>query len=135
MDATNVVTSTDTAGIGYHRQGQPAHLRTITTTGDDHRAFDIPQDDAMTGEARADPMLGYTRETEVQVTQDTPAQTGTPAGTEPQDEDTCQIATEPGADHPTDSDQAIADHQLHTPDITLGVDHPHATTINRIDET
>ena len=42
----------------------------------------------MTGEAKADPMLGYTRETEVQVTQDTPAQTGTPAGTETQDGDT-----------------------------------------------
>ena len=35
----------------------------------------------MTGEARADPMLGYTRETEVQAAQDTPAQTDTPAGT------------------------------------------------------
>ena len=84
MDATNVVTSTDTAGIGYHRQGQPAHLRTITTKGDDHRAPDTPQVNMMTGEAGADPMLGYTRETEVQVTQDTPAQTGTPAGTETQ---------------------------------------------------
>ena len=36
----------------------------------------------MTGEAAADLMLGYTRETEAQVTQDTPAQTGTPAETE-----------------------------------------------------
>ena len=110
MDATNMVTSTDTAGIGYHCQGQPACLRTITTTGDDHHAPDTLQADAMTGEAGADPMLGYTRETEVQVTQDTPAQTGTPAGTETQDEDTCQTTTKPGADHPTDSDQAIADH-------------------------
>ena len=54
----------------------------------------------MTGEAGADPMLGYTRETEVQVTQDTPAQTGTPAETETQDGDTCQTATEPRADRP-----------------------------------
>ena len=82
MDATNVVTSTDTAGIGYHHLGQPAHPRTITTKGDDHRAPDTPQVNVMTGEVGADPMLGYTRETEVQVTQDTPAQTGTPAGTE-----------------------------------------------------
>ena len=29
----------------------------------------------MTGEAGADPMLGYTKETEVQAAQDTPAQT------------------------------------------------------------
>ena len=132
MDATNVVTSTDTAGIGYHLQGQPARPRTITTKGDDHRTPTTPQVDVMTGEAGANPMLGYTRETEVQVAQDTPAQTGTPAGPETQDGDTCQTATEPRAVHPTDSDQAITDHRLHTPGITLGVDHPHATTLNCI---
>ena len=110
MDATNVVTSTDTAGIGYHHQGQPARLRTITTTGDDHRTPGTPQVDMMTGEAEGDPMLGYTREREVQVTQDTPAQTGTPAGTETQDGDTRQTATEPRADHPTDSGQATIHH-------------------------
>ena len=49
----------------------------------------------MTGEAGADPMLGYTRETEVQVAQDAPAQTGTPAGTETQDKDTCQTQLSP----------------------------------------
>ena len=75
MGATNVVTSTDTAGIGYHRQGQPVCPRTITTMGDDHHAPGTLQVDVMTGEAGADPMLGYTRETKVQVTQDTPAQT------------------------------------------------------------
>ena len=110
MDATNVVTSTDTAGIGYHHQGQPARPRTITTTGDVHRAPGTPQVDVMTGEAGADPMLGYIRETGVQVTQDTPAQTGTPAETETQDRDTHQTATEPRADHPTDSGQATIDH-------------------------
>ena len=62
MDATNVVTSTDTAGIGYHHQEQLTHPRTITTTEDDHHALDTPQIDVMTGEATADPMLGYTRE-------------------------------------------------------------------------
>ena len=64
----------------------------------------------MTGEARADPMLGYTRETEVQVAQDTPAQTDTPAGTETQDGDTRLTTTEPRAIHPRDSDRAITDH-------------------------
>ena len=64
----------------------------------------------MTGEATADQMLGYTRETEAQVTQDTPAQTGTPAGTETQDEGTCQTASELKADHPTDSSQVTIDH-------------------------
>ena len=132
MDAINVVTSTDTVGIGYHRQGHPAHQRAITTTGDDHRAPNTPQVDMMTGEARADPMLGYTRETEVQATEDTPAQTDTPAGTETQDGDTRLTTTEPRAIHPTDSDQAITDHRLRTPGITLGADHPHATTINHI---
>ena len=87
----------------------------------------------MTGEATADPMLGYTRETGVQVTQDTPAQTGTPAGTETQDGDTRLTTTEPRAVHPTDSNQVITNHRLHTPGITLGVDHPHATMINHID--
>ena len=48
----------------------------------------------MTGEAAADPMLDYIRETEAQVAQDTPAQTGTPAGTETQDEGTHRTATE-----------------------------------------
>ena len=133
MDATNLVTSTDTAGIGYHHQGHPAHPRAITTTGDDHRTPDTLQVNVMTGEAGADPMLGYTRETEVQVTQDTLAQTDTPAGTETQDGDTCLTTTERRAIHPTDSDRAITDHRLRTPSITLGVDHPHATTINHID--
>ena len=60
MDATNVVTSTDTVGIGYHHQEQPAHPITITTTGDDHHAHGTLQVDVMTEEARADPMLGNT---------------------------------------------------------------------------
>ena len=110
MDAINVVTSTDTVGIGYHCQGHPAHQRAITTTRDDHRAPNTLQVDVMTGEARADQMLGYTRETEVQVTQDIPAQTDTPAGTETQDGDTRLTATGPKAIHPTDSDRAITDH-------------------------
>ena len=87
MDATSVVTSTDTVRIGYHHQEQLVHPRAFTTTGDNHHALDTPQTNVMTGEA-TDPMLGYTRETEAQVAQDTPAQTGTPAGTETQDEDT-----------------------------------------------
>ena len=132
MDATNVVTSTDTVGTGYHRLGHPAHLRATTPVADVHRTLNTPQVDVMT-EARADPTLGYTRETEVQVAQDTPAQTDMPAGTETQDRDTHLTATEPRAVHPTDSDQAITDHQLHTPGTTLGVDHPHLTMKNHID--
>ena len=87
----------------------------------------------MTEEARADPTLGYTRETEVQVAQDTPAQTDTPAGTVTQDDDTRLTATGPRAIHPTDSDRAITDNRLRTPGTTLGVDHPHATMKNNID--
>ena len=75
MDATNVVTSTDTVGIGYHRQEQLVHLKAIITMEDDHHTLDTPEIDVMTGEAAADLMLGCTQETEVQVTQDTPAQT------------------------------------------------------------
>ena len=101
--------------------------------GDDHHALGTLQVDVMTGEATTDQMLGYTRETEVQVTQGTPAQTGIPAGTETQDGDTHWTTTEPRADHPTDSGQATIDHQLRMPGITLGVDHPHATMISHID--
>ena len=133
MDAINVVTSTDTVGIGYHSKGHPAHQRAITTTGDNHRAPDTPQVDVMTGEVGADHMLGYTRETEVQVTQETLAQTDTLAGTETQDGDTHLTTTGPRAVHPTDSNRAITDHRLHTPGITLGADHPHTAMINHID--
>ena len=104
MDATNVVTSTDTVGTGYHCLGHPAHPRTIIPVADDHCTLNTPRVDVMTEEARADPTLGYTRETEVKVTQDTPAQTDMPAGTETQDRDTCLTTTEPRAVHPTDSD-------------------------------
>ena len=92
---------------------------------DDHRTLNTPRVDVMTEEARADPMLGYTKETEVQVAQDTPAQTDMPAGTETQDGDTCLTATEPRAVHPTDSNRAITDHRLCTPGTTLGLDRPH----------
>ena len=133
MDATNVVTSTDTVGIGYHHHGHPAQRTTITHKADVHRALDTPQVDVMTEEVGTDPTLGYTRETEVQVAQDTPAQIDTPAGTETQDGDTRLTATEPRAVHPTDSDRAITDHRPRTPGTTLGVDCPHATTKNHID--
>ena len=95
MDATNVVTSTDTVGIGYHHQGHPAHQRTITPMAEDHRTLNTQQVDMMTEEAEADPTLGYTRETEVGVAQDTPAPTDTPAGTETQDGDTCLMPQNP----------------------------------------
>ena len=71
--------------------------------GDDHHAPNTPQVDVMTEEAGADPTLEYTRETEVQATQDIPVQTDTPAGTETQDGDTHLITTGPRAIHPTDS--------------------------------
>ena len=94
MDATNVVTSTDTVGIGYHRWEQLVHLKVIITMEDDHHALDTPEIDVMTEEATADPMLGCTQETEVQVAQDSPAQTDTPAGTGTQDKGTRWTTTE-----------------------------------------
>ena len=81
MDATNVVTSTDTVGIGYHHQEQLVHPKAIITMEDDHHALDTPEIDVMTGEAAADLMLDCTQETEEQAAQDTPVQTDTPAGT------------------------------------------------------
>ena len=102
MDATNVVTSTDTVGRGYHCQEHPAHQTTITQEADVHHVLDTQQINVMT-EVGADPVLGYTRETEVQVAQDTPAQTDTPAETETQVEDTCLTTTEPRSIRTTDS--------------------------------
>ena len=104
MDATNVVTSTDTVGRGYHHQGHPAHQTTITHEADAHRALDTPWVNVMTEEVGADPTLGYTRKIGVQVAQDTPAQIDMPAGTETQDRDARLTTTEPRAVHPTDSD-------------------------------
>ena len=62
-DATNMVTSTDTVGIGYHHQEQLVHLKAIITMEDDHHTLDTPEIDVMTGEAAADLMLGCTQET------------------------------------------------------------------------
>ena len=128
-----MVTSTDTVGIGYHRQEQLVHPEAIITTEDDHHALDTPEINVMTGEATADLMLGCTQETEAQVAQDTPAQTDTPAGTETQDEGTCRTATELKANHPTDSGQVAIDHRLPTLGIILEGDHPHAAMRSRID--
>ena len=104
MDATNVVTSTDTVGRGYHHQGHPAHQTTIIHEADARHALDSQHIDVMTEEVGADLALGCTRETEVQVAQDIPAQTDMPAETETQVEDTHLTATEPRAVRPTDSD-------------------------------
>ena len=77
---------------------------------DDHHTLNTREIDMMTGEATADLMLGCTQETEAQATQDTLAQTDTPAGTETLDKDTRWTATELKANHPTDSGQVAIDH-------------------------
>ena len=82
MDATNEDTFTDIVGIRCHLQEQLVHLKTATTAEDDHHTPDTPETDTMTEEAIAGQMLGRIQETEVQVAQDIPAQTDTPAGTE-----------------------------------------------------
>ena len=110
MDATNVVTSTDTVGRGYHHQGHQAHQTTTIHEADVHHVLDTRHIDMMTEEVRADPALGCTRETEAQVTQDTTAQTDTLVEIGTQVEDTHLTATEPRAVCPTDSDQATTDH-------------------------
>ena len=132
MNATNVVTSTDTVGIGYHHQEQLVHPKAIITTEDDHHALDTPEIDMMTGEA-ADLMLGCTQEIEAQAAQDTPVHTDTPAGTETLDENTCQTATELKADHPTNSSQVAIDHQLPMLGIILETDHPHTAVRSHLD--
>ena len=133
MHATNVVTSTDTVGIGYHHQEQLVHPKAIITKEDDHHTLDTLEIDVMTGEAAADLMLGCTQETEAQAAQDTPAQTDTPAGTETLDKDTRRTATELKADHPTNSSQVAIDHQLPMLGIILEADHPHAAMRSHLD--
>ena len=133
MDATNVVTSTDTVGREYHHRGHPAHQTTIIHEADVRHALDTRHIDMMTEEVGADPALGCTRETEVQDAQDTPAQTDTLAEIGTQVEDTHLTTTEPRAVRPTDSNRAITDHQRRTPGTILGVDRPHTTTKNHID--
>ena len=64
----------------------------------------------MTEEAVADLILGFIQETEVRATQDTPAQTDTPAGTETLEEGTCLTATELKADHLTGSAPVAIDY-------------------------
>ena len=128
-----MLTSTDTVGREYHHQGHPAHQTTIIHEADVRHALDTQHINVMIEEVGADPMLGCIRETEVQVAQDTPAQTDMPAETETQVKDTHLTATEPRAVRPTDSDRATTDHQLCTPGTILGVDRPHATTKNHID--
>ena len=129
-----MVTSTGTVGIGYHRQEQLVHQKAIITMEDDHHALDTPEIDMMTGEAASDLMLGCTQETEAQVTQDSPAQTDTPTGTETQDKGTHRTATELKADHPTDSGQVAIDHRLPTLGIIiLEADHHHTAMRSCID--
>ena len=104
MDATNVVTSTDTVGRGYHHQGHQAHQTTIIHEADVHHVLDTRHINVMTEEVGADPVLGCTRQTEAQVAQDSPAQTDTLAEIGTQVKDTHLTTTEPRAVHPTDSD-------------------------------
>ena len=91
----------------------------------DYHTPDTPEIDMMTEEAIADLILGLIQETEVRATQDTPAQTDTPAGTETLDEGTCPTAAELKADHLTGSAQVAIDHRLLTLGIVLEADRPH----------
>ena len=126
MDATNVATFTDIVGIRYHLQEQLVHPKAVITTENNYHTPDTPEIDMMTEAAAADLMLGLIQETEVQATQDTPAQTDTPVGTETLDEGTHWTATELKADHLTGNDEVAIDHRLPMLGIVLEADHPHA---------
>ena len=128
-----MATFTDIVGIGYHCQEQLVHPKAIITMEDDHHAPNTLEIDVMTGEAAADLMLGLIQETEVQATQDNPAQIDTPAGTETLDEGTHWTTTELKADHPTGSDQVAIDHRLPMLGIVLEADHPHAAMRSHLD--
>ena len=78
--------------------------------GKDYHAPNTRVIDVMTEEAIADLILGLTQETEAGATQDIPAQTDMPAGTETLDKGICLTATELKADHLTGSSQVAIDH-------------------------
>ena len=78
--------------------------------GKDYHAPNTRVIDVMAEEAIADLILGLTQETEAGATQDIPAQTDMPVGTETLDEDTCLTATELKANHLTGSAQVAIDH-------------------------
>ena len=93
--------------------------------GNNYHTPNTPVIDVMTEEAIADLILGLTQETEVEATQDIPAQTDTPAGTEILDKGTCPTTSELKADHLTGSAQVAIDHQLPTLGIVPEADPPH----------
>ena len=94
--------------------------------GKDYHAPNTRVIDVMTEEAVADLILVLTQETEAGATQDIPAQTDMPAGTETLDEGIHPTATELKANHLTGSTQVAIDHQLPTLGIVLKADPPHA---------
>ena len=102
MDATNVVTSTDTVRIGYHHLGHPAHQRTITPMTDDHRALDTRQVNMMTRSRSRSNIRIHHRDRSTSRSRH--PSTDRHAS---RDRNTCLTTTEPGAVHPTDSDRAI----------------------------
>ena len=110
MDATNMATFTGIVGVEYHLQEQLVHQKAGITTGNDYHIPNTPAINVMTEEALADIILGLIQETEVRATQDAPAQTDTPAGTETLDRGTCPTAAELKADHLTGSAQVAIDH-------------------------
>ena len=130
MDATNMATFTGIVGIGYHLQEQLVYPKVSITTGNDNHTLNTLAIDVMTEEAIADLILGLTQETEVQATQEIPAQTDTPAGTETLDEGTCPTTAELKAHHLTGSTQVAIDHRLPTLGIVLEAD-PHHTVVRR----
>ena len=110
----------------YHLQEQLVHPKAAITTENDYHTPDTLEINVMTEEAVADLILGLIQETEVRATQDIPAQTDTPAGTETLDGGTCPAAAELKADHLTGSAQVAIDHQLPTLGMVLETDPPHA---------
>ena len=105
-----MATFTGIVGIEYHLQEQLVHPKAGITMGNDYHAPDTQAIDMMTEEVVADLILGLIQETEVGATQDTPAQTDMPAGTETLDRGTRPTAAKPKANHLTGSTQVAIDH-------------------------
>ena len=120
-----MATFTGIVGIEYHLQEQLVHPKAGITTGNDYHTPNTSAINMIREEAIADLILGLIQETEVQTTQDTPAQTDTPAGTETLDGGTCPTAAELKADHLTGSAQVAIDHRIPTLGIVLEADPSH----------
>ena len=94
MDAMNMDTSTDIAGIGYPPQALSAPWKADITLEDDNHAPDTQTTEGKIGEVVASQTSDHTPGIGAAAVQDTTAPTDMPVGTDTPQEDIYQITAE-----------------------------------------